>query len=91
LARHSSQFFLLSVNGCNNLLLYQKVEPRAGSVVESVGQDFSISFSLQLLISWLAPIWRLDLTNSLARDYSALRLSSVSGIDQDLLIDSLID
>jgi hypothetical protein len=41
---NSSQFFLLSFNGSNNLLLHQKVEPGAGSVVESVGQDFSIFF-----------------------------------------------
>jgi hypothetical protein len=56
-------------------------------VVKSVGQDFSISFSLQLLISWLVLSRRLDLTNGLAGDHSALRFSSVSGIDQDLLID----
>jgi hypothetical protein len=83
--------FLLSFNGSNGLLLHQKVEPGVGSVVESMGQDFCISFSLQLLISWLAPSWRLDLTNGLAGDHSALRFSSVSGIDQDLLIDRLID
>jgi NhaP-type Na+/H+ or K+/H+ antiporter len=29
------------------------------------GKKFSISFSLQLLISWLAPSQRLDLTNGL--------------------------
>ncbi len=40
LARHSSQFFLLSFNGSNHLLTHQKIEPGAGSVVESVGQDF---------------------------------------------------
>jgi hypothetical protein len=84
---NSSPFFLLCFNGFNNLLLHQKVESGASSVVESVGLDFSISFSLQLLISWLAPNRRLDLTNGLARDHSALRFSSVSGIDQDLLID----
>jgi hypothetical protein len=40
LAHHSSQFFLLSFNGSNDLLLHQKVEPGVRSVVESVGQDF---------------------------------------------------
>jgi hypothetical protein len=40
LARHSSQFFLLFFSGSNDLLTHQKIEPRAGSVVESVGQDF---------------------------------------------------
>jgi hypothetical protein len=56
-------------------------------VVESVGQDFSISFSLQLLISWLAPSWRLNLTNG---DHSAY--SSVSGIGQSLWIEfGLVD
>jgi hypothetical protein len=79
---NSSQFFLLSFNGSNDLLLHQKVEPGVGSVVESVGQDFSISFSLQLLISWLAPSLRLDLMSRLSGDHSALRFSSVFGIDQ---------
>jgi hypothetical protein len=91
LARHSSQFFLLSFNGSNDILLHQKVEPGVGSVVESLGQDFCISNSLQLLISWLAPRRRLDLTNGLPRDHSALRYSSVAGIGRDLLIDQLID
>jgi hypothetical protein len=80
LARHSSQFFLLSFNGSNDLLLHQKVESGAGSVVKSVEQDFCISFSLQLLISWLAPSRRLDLTNGLPGDHSALRYSSAAGI-----------
>jgi hypothetical protein len=46
----------------------------------SVEQDFCISFSLQLLISWLAPSRRLDLTNGLPGDHSALRYSSAAGI-----------
>jgi hypothetical protein len=75
------------LNGSNDLLLHQKVESGVGSLVESVGQDFSISFSLQLLISWLAPSRRLDLTNGLTGDHSVLRFSSVSGTDQELLID----
>jgi hypothetical protein len=43
LASHSSQFFLLSFNGFNDLLLHQKIEPGVSSVVESVGRDFSHS------------------------------------------------
>jgi hypothetical protein len=39
LARHSSQFFLLSFNGSNDLLTHQKIEPGVGSVVEGVGQE----------------------------------------------------
>jgi hypothetical protein len=40
---NSSLFFLLSFNGSNNLLLHQKVEPGAGSVVESVRRGVSHS------------------------------------------------
>jgi hypothetical protein len=71
----------------NNLLLHQKVEPGADSVVKSVGRDFSHSLFLRLLISCLAPRQCLDLTNGLAWDHSVLRFSSVARIDQDLLID----
>ena len=39
LARHSSQFFLLSFIGSNDLLPHKKVEPGVGSVVESAGRD----------------------------------------------------
>jgi hypothetical protein len=49
---------------------HQKIEPGAGSVVQSVGQDFSISFSLQLLISWPTPSRCLNLTNGLPGDHS---------------------
>jgi hypothetical protein len=56
------------------------------------GRKFSISFSLQLLISWLAPSWCLDLTNGLPGDHSALWFSSVAGIGRSLLIDfGLVD
>ncbi len=56
------------------------------------GRKVSISFSLQLLISWLAPSRRLDLTNGLPGDHSALRFSSVAGIGRSLWIDfGLVD
>jgi hypothetical protein len=58
----------------NNPRTHQKIEPGAGSVVENVGQEFSISFSLQLLISWLTLSRRLNLTNGLLGDHSALQV-----------------
>jgi hypothetical protein len=45
LAHHSSQFFLLSVIGSNDLLLHQKVEPGVSSVVKSAGSDCLLSHS----------------------------------------------
>ncbi len=49
LARHSSQLFLLSFIGSNDLLPHKKVKPGAGSVVESAGSDCLLSLFRALL------------------------------------------